>query len=183
MLSLLGHFNAWLADAPLSPLWARWIFALLCVLDSRLDADQQSQLRDLVRTLTSCILVRWEQALGTAELEPVVWKEGFYGVQTVAPPPPVPEGATSASGGEPNGTGSGGNAQLETPAWALGARWKNARDASPKSDEPKRPPDDDSVDGVLARAWILIFAVVSGWSQWDLIEEVNAQVSALPRHQ
>lgn len=149
----------------MSPLWARWIFALLCVLDSRLDSSQQSQLRDLVRTLASVIMVRWEEALGEDHLQPVAYKEGFYGVQTVAC----------------NGPGEEEDKGVE-PQWALGARWKNERDAAPRSESPKRPPDDESVDAVLARTWILISAVVSGWGQWDLIDEVNAQVSALPRH-
>lgn len=135
------------------------------MLDSRLDSGQQSQLRDLVRTLASVIMVRWEQALGKDELDPIAYKEGFYGVQTVA---------SNGPGEEENKEG--------TPQWALGARWKNDRDAAPRSESPKRPPDDESVDAVLARTWILIFAVVSGWGQWDLIDEVNAQVSALPRH-
>lgn len=151
----------------MSPLWARWIFALLCVLDSRLDSGQQSQLRDLVRTLASVIMVRWEKALGKDELQPVAYKEGFYGVQTVA---------SNGPGEKEDDKGD------KPPQWALGARWKNDRDAAPRSESPKRPPDDDSVDAVLARTWILISAVVSGWGQWDLIDEVNAQVSALPRH-
>lgn len=139
------------------------------MLDSRLDSGQQSQLRDLVRTLASVIMVRWEQALGADELQPVAFKEGFYGVQTVAS-----TGPGGKEGAEEKGDG--------TPQWALGARWKNVRDAEPRSESPKRPPDDDSVDAVLARTWILISAVVSGWGQWDLVDEVNAQIAALPRH-
>lgn len=114
-------------------------------------------------------MVRWEQAVERDELQPTAYKEGFYGVQTVATERPE------------NGVGSEAGAK-ETPQWVLGARWKNDRDAAPRSEAPKRPPDDESVDAVLARAWVLISAVVAGWGQWDLVDEVNAQISALPRH-
>lgn len=169
MLALLGHFNAWLSDGeePLSAPWARWIFALLCVLDSRLDSGQQSQLRDLVRTLAGTVMARWECAVADDELQPIDYKEGFYGVQTVASNGPRP--------GEENGG-------VKEPQWVLGACWKNARDEAPRSESPKRPPDEEGVDAVLARAWILISAVIAGWGQWDLVDEVNAQIAALPRH-
>jgi hypothetical protein len=79
------------------------------------------------------------------------------------------------------------------PKWALGAAWKRDMDARPRSEvmRPEREggagqggaeggAGDALVDAEIARAWMAVFAVISGWAQHDLVDEAEGAVRRLP---
>lgn len=137
---------------PLPACHARWAFALLALVDEQLTSDDISVLRDFARAAASAAAWRWSSAVTNNQVKPTPITEGFYG------------------DGSP----------VTTDKWALGAKWKQVRDTQPRS-EPSARPTTTGLDEDLAQAWMCAHAVVSGWSQWDLMEDFERTFSKLPK--
>lgn len=166
------------SDGPIDPFpshHARWAFALLAVLDSHLDRNQLTILRDFARACAAIGSWRWRAAIARGDELPVIpVAPGFFGTEGQATVTPML--------GE-----VGGHSAPPPPAWSLGARWKDARDRRPRSEVPPRPESDGkvhdafAVDENLGRVWICAHAVAAGWAQWDLLDDFRREFNKLPR--
>ncbi|GMK54701.1 hypothetical protein CspeluHIS016_0112870 [Cutaneotrichosporon spelunceum] len=168
-LQQLEEDGAGSEDDPFPPAHARWVFALLTMLDRQLGGDETAVLRDLARTLASVAAWRWGEAARRGQLESVPVRVGFYGQGGE-------EGAPVL--GELNGPGRVG--------YAVGARWKAVRDARARSEATPRPESteaghEDGLDECLSRCWMCAHAVVSGWAQWDLLDDFADAFRGVPR--
>ena len=149
------------SHSPLNERYARWIFALLVVLESPLTASQTSALRDLARVIMRVGAWRWVKAVTTGEV----------GLPAVA-----------------DSEGDASGATEQPVPWVFGARWKYHRDIVPSQERkieaalPGRsqvPPrgrssfEEADVDETLARCWMLVYAIAAGWAQWDLVADLE----------
>ena len=71
-----------------------------------------------------------------------------------------------------------GGVQLGAAGWTLGAAWKRDMDSRPKSEVMR--PDGTGADEDIARAWLVVFCVVAGWAQRDLVDEFERALGKLP---
>ena len=150
---------------PLSSHLARWIFALILIVDLELSGSEISTLRELARVVMRVAGWRWVEGVTSGEL-----KEGHVlgqsrknrldDVSLSTSPILPPNGhslATIAIG--TNDPSNGRNTSSEA------VPQRNEANAS-------MSPDDVSVDETLARCWMIVYAIAAGWGQKDLVEDI-----------
>jgi hypothetical protein len=104
---------------PFPPLYARWIFACLVLLDDNLDSQDMSSIRDLARCAMKVAAWRWIQAVTDREVD-----------------------------------------ASEKASWEY--RGEGERDKG-----------ENGLEETLGRCWVVVHAVVSGWGQRDLLEDLD----------
>ncbi|KAL7419777.1 hypothetical protein Q5752_005693 [Cryptotrichosporon argae] len=154
--------------APLTRALAHHLFALLLRLDALLPSDALSTLRQLARTCAEVARWRWAWALPLP-----------------LPPPspsalPAPGSALPLESAAAAQTCSG---TAQAAGYEVGLGWKAARDSLARSDVPPPPEHtapEDALDDVLARCWLVAYAVVAGWAQRDLADEFERAFRRVP---
>jgi len=104
---------------PFPPLYARWIFACLVLLDDNLDSQDMSSIRDLARCAMKVAAWRWIQAVTDREVD-----------------------ASEKASWEYKGDG-------------------------------ERDKGENGLEETLGRCWVVVHAVVTGWGQRDLLEDLD----------
>ncbi|OCF45067.1 hypothetical protein I317_01118 [Kwoniella heveanensis CBS 569] len=151
-----------------------WIFALLLILDDHLSSDQISILRDLARSAMKVAGYRWVTAVvardvGDGWVLGGNWKAArdsdHRGTREVAIPPGTQTGTENGLiGPQIPAAPVHGDAGQEISA-AAGAAQVN-------EDVEKRERQ-ESVDDTLAKCWLIVHSVATGWGQRDLLEELE----------
>ena len=130
---------------PLSSHVARWIFALLLIVDEHLPGNDLSTLRELARLVMRIAAWRWIHGVNTGEVE---------------------EGHVI---GEKRKSGKGAHAQTGSSSkqWLFDGSCASGPGALDQDE------DETSVDSVLSRCWLIVYAVAHGWGQKDLLDDLK----------
>ncbi|WVQ94460.1 hypothetical protein IAU59_001539 [Kwoniella sp. CBS 9459] len=142
-----------------------WVFALLMILDDHLSSDQISILRDLARSSMKVAGYRWVTAVvardvGDGWVLGGNWKAARDRATGAVPPdssvngssmigPQIPSDGTKNAGSESESGRGGVSEDVE----------KKARQ--------------ENVDDTLAKCWLIVHSVATGWGQRDLLEELE----------
>lgn len=123
-----------------------WIYACLLLIDSQLDGNQISTLRELARVAMRVGAWRWIKGVTDGEVvegDPAGDGDGkgeggwYFGRRWKGK-------SDSTSTGKGTGNGTGAEVKVET-----------------------------GVDETLARCWIVVYAVAGGWAQRDLLDDLE----------
>ena len=142
---------------PLPNRYARWLFTLLCIVDEHLDANEMSTLRELARVAMKVAGWRLVTAVNSGEISDkgdASWSLGLTngGASIVH----ATDGHTGSS--PINGVPMLGSTLHNLP--------KDRLAAAEKADE-------TGLNETLARCWLIVYAVATGWGQRDLLEELR----------
>ncbi|ORX36393.1 glycoside hydrolase superfamily [Kockovaella imperatae] len=140
---------------PLPSHLSKWIFALLLVIDNQISGEETYQLRELARILIKVAAWRWIEGVTTGEV-----KDGHV----------FGQGRKDRLQAMPlHGVSSSSKQRL----------FDTLANDDPSADESDGS-DETSVDGVLTRCWILVYAIAAGWSQRDLLDDLRGTFTLRP---
>ncbi|WVF66849.1 hypothetical protein IAT40_001591 [Kwoniella sp. CBS 6097] len=141
-----------------------WIFSLLLILDNHLSSDQISILRDLARASMKVAGYRWVTAVVARDVS-----EGWVlgGNWKAARDSPGPAGDKSSLIGPQIPVSV---SVEDTQAGAGGSDGATSRGTQEAVEKKQRQ---ESVDDTLAKCWLIVHSIATGWGQRDLLEELE----------
>ena len=134
-------------DNPLSKRYMHWLFACLVLLDDQLDGPSTSSIRELARAAMKVAAWRWIRAVTDKEVK----TDHVGGI-----PSDSEGGGRDPEGGAGDREGDGGG----------GVGWKFG-------DTKNLGQGEAGLEETLGRCWVLVHAVVAGWAQRDLLEDLE----------
>ena len=145
-------------DNPLPQRYIHWLFSCLVLLDDNLDGESMSTIRELARACMKVAAWRWIRAVTDKE----VTSDHVGGVEAGAE-----AGASSSGNGNGNGDGDGDGGNVSGNGSGIsGVGWKSG-------DTKHLNQGDAGLEETLGKCWILVYAVVNGWAQRDLLDDLE----------
>ena len=148
----------------------RWLFACLVLLDEHLDGESMSSIRELARVGMKVAAWRWIRGVTDKEVTKDYIGDGGHAAASGAATGVSREGSHASVGntngdGNGHGHGHGSNGDAEGGG-TVGVGWRFGSTTHLLQGEA-------GLEETLGRCWILIHAVVAGWAQRDLLDDLE----------